>query len=292
MANILTLEDYTPGVSTEINCFGDSLTAGAGANQTDFYLSYPDHLKNSLYPRTIVNHGIGGQIIEEIACRQGARPIYLTIENNAFSGTSNTIITSISNDFVQAPSTQDRYVTGIICGVPAIITRTVGTTHYVIRGFGGSTRSILPNSIFYPDSAYNAKQSIQVLWLGRNNVPDFSILLQTINDAVLYMERPRRVMIIGVLPALNEPIGSSRYIAITNVNATLQNTYPNNYIESAPPTTEEMNLIKYVPTAQDMIDINKGVFPNGMRSDSIHLNGFGYNIIANRVAKMVKQYNW
>ncbi|MDA6068977.1 hypothetical protein NJT12_05010 [Flavobacterium sp. AC] len=292
MANILTLDDYTPGVSTEIHCFGDSLTAGAGANQTDFYLSYPDHLKNSLYPRTIVNHGIGGQTIEEIACRQGARPIYLTIENNTFLGTSNSLITDISNDFVQAPSTQDRYVTGIICGVPAIITRTVGTTHYVIRGFGGSIRNILPNSIFYPDSAYNAKHSIQVLWLGRNNVPDFSILLQTINNAILYMEKPRRVLVIGVLPALNEPMGTSRYTAITAVNSTLKNTYPNNYIESTPPTTEEMSFIRYSPSEDDIIDINKGVFPGGMRTDSIHLNGFGYNIMANRVAKMIKQYNW
>ena len=41
-----------------------------------------------------------------------------------------------------------------------------------------------------------------------------------------------------------------------------------------------MAAIMYNPTMQDNIDITNEVFPNG------------YNIIANRVAKIIKLYGW
>jgi lysophospholipase L1-like esterase len=53
-----------------------------------------------------------------------------------------------------------------------------------------------------------------------------------------------------------------------------------------------MSAIMYTPTTQDNTDITNGVFPTGMHYDSVHLNGYGYNIIANRVATLIKQYGW
>ena len=53
-----------------------------------------------------------------------------------------------------------------------------------------------------------------------------------------------------------------------------------------------MSAIMYTPTTQDNIDIANGVFPTGMHYDNVHLNGYGYNIIANRVAKLINQYGW
>ena len=46
----------------------------------------------------------------------------------------------------------------------------------------------------------------------------------------------------------------------------------------------------YTPTTQDNTDIANGIFHTAMRADAIHLNGFAYNIIANRVAKIIKLY--
>jgi lysophospholipase L1-like esterase len=102
----------------------------------------------------------------------------------------------------------------------------------------------------------------------------------------------RRFLVIGVLPALPEIIGTTNYNAIISMNAILSANYPNNYIASTPPTTTEMSFIMYTPTAQDNIDIANGVFPTGMHFDNTHLNGYGYNIIANRVALMIKQDGW
>jgi lysophospholipase L1-like esterase len=290
----LTSQDYTQGISNEISCWGDSLTQGAGSTGITGGLTYPQHLNNILYPRLIQNFGLGGQGMDAIASRQGAKPIYITLASNALGGGNDRSITSMSSQFLSNSDTNAYYVSGIVNNVPCIITRTVVSSveTYVIRGAQNSSASIPANSIFYPDSAYNALPTIQVWWWGRNNVPTLTGLDTLIDNAISIMPSPRRFLVIGVLPALNEIIGTVNYIAITAMNATLAANYPNNYIASTPPTTAEMNAIMYTPTTQDNIDIANGVFPTGMRNDNIHLNGYGYNIIANRVAKLINQYGW
>jgi hypothetical protein len=293
MPIILTSQDYTQGISNEINCFGDSLTEGAGAT-TATGLSYPAQLTNILYPRLIQNLGLGGQSMEQIASRQGAKPIYITISGNTLSGASNTSITSISSQFLYYALTTAQYASGIVNGVPCLITRTVVSSveTYVIRGYNSSTATIPPNSIFYPDSSFNALPTIQIFWWGRNNVPSLTGLDTLIDNAISIMPSPRRFLIIGVKPSLTEIIGTSNYTAIIAMNNILRSNYPNNYVECTPPTTTEMSAIMYTPTTQDNTDITNGVFPTGMHYDSTHLNGYGYNIIANRVATLIKQYGW
>lgn len=288
------LEDYNKGIVKEINCFGDSLTEGAGSVNTNS-LSLPNHLANILYPRTVFNQGIGGQTMEQIACRQGALPIYISLAGGKLNRNVDVAITSISTQFLStAASSLTKYSGGILNGIPCLITRTVVSTveTYVIRASNDSQILIADNSIFYPDSAYNAKDSIQVLWWGRNNVPNLTALEGLIDNAILKMSSPKRAIIIGVKPSLNEIIGTANYNACINMNNILASNYPDNYISIAPPTVDEMAYIKYIPTSQDNIDIANGVFPTGMHSDNTHLNGFGYNIIANRVAKMIQLYGW
>lgn len=289
-----TAQDYTEGISLEINCFGDSLTYGAGAVGTSM-LTYPQELQNILYPRMVINQGIGGQTMEQIACRQGAKPIYVTLIGNAFNGTNDVAISNISTQFLSTPSDANtRYASGILNGVPCLITRTVVSTveTYVIRGANSSVAQIPINSIFYPDSGYNALPTIQILWWGRNNVPNLTGLDTLLDNAITNITNPRRVLVIGVKPSLNEIIGTDNYNSCTNMNLILKTNYPNNYIEITPPTVEEMDYIKYTPTIQDNLEIQNGVFPSGMHSDNTHLNGFGYKIIANRVAKMINMYQW
>lgn len=295
MSIILKSEDYNKGISEEIICFGDSLTQGAGATTgLTGGLSMPSYLSNILYPRLVQNQGLGGQTMNQIASRQGAKPIYITITGNVLNGANDVAITSISSQFLSYADTRAMYASGIVNGVPCLVTRTVvsNVETYVIRGANNSTAAIPANSIFYPDSSFNAKDAIQVFWWGRNNVPTLTGLDILIDNAIDLMSSPRRFIIIGVLPARTEIIGTANYNAIIAMNAVLDANYPDNYIPITPPTVEEMLDIMYTPTSQDNIDIANGVFPTGMHADNIHLNGFGYNIIANRVAKMIQLYGW
>lgn len=294
MAVILNSQDYNQGISSEINCFGDSLTQGAGATGLVGGLSYPAHLSNILYPRLIQNLGMGGQSMEQISSRQGAKPIYITILNNTLLGINDTSITSISSQFLSMSDTVAKYASGIVNGVPCLITRTVVSSveTYVIKGANNSTSTIPPNSIFYPDSSYNALPTIQLFWWGRNNVPNLTGLDTYIDNAISIMPSPRRFLVIGVKNSLNEIIGTTNGNACISMNNILRTNYPNNYIEITPPTSLEMSAIMYTPTTQDNTDITNGVFPSGMHYDNTHLNGYGYNIVANRVAILIKQYGW
>ena len=83
--------DYGIGISPEIAMWGDSLTQGAGSTQPITTM-----LQNLLYPRLVINYGIGGQSLQQISMRQGSNPFQLTISGNAFSGTSAISVTYIN----------------------------------------------------------------------------------------------------------------------------------------------------------------------------------------------------
>lgn len=290
MAITLSSKDYNQGISNEIICFGDSLTAGAGATSLAGGLTFPQYLSNMLYPRLVLNSGLGGQTMQQIASRQGAKPIYITITGNSLIGNSGVAITSISSQFLTSSNTGLTFASGIVNNIPCYITRNSVGEVYTITGTRSGT--VPPNSIFYPDSSYNALPTIQIFWWGRNNVPNFTGLDILIDKAIEIMPTPRRFLVIGVKASLNEIIGTTNYNSIIEINNILRANYPNNYIECTPPTIAEMEEIMYTPTTTDNTDILNGVFPTGMHSDNTHLNGYGYNIIANRVAKIIKLYNW
>ena len=288
---ILTNLDYLPGVQNEIFFSGDSLTAGSGAT-TGNIISYVLQLMPG--QRLSKRNATGGQTAAQIAVKQGSEPLYITVLNNVLLGASQTSITTISNEFLSTPATTDTaFETGVINDVNAIITRTVvaGVETYTIRGFNNSTIAIPANSIFYPDNAFNNIKNTQVMWWGKNGnggVP----LLTLYDNAIKFMESPKRVLILGILVSLNEIIGTAGYIATTATNATLALNYPKSYVEMTPPTVAEMAYIKYTPSTQDNTDIANGVFPTGMRSDNVHLNSFGYYIVALRIATALKSYGW
>jgi len=129
--------------------------------------------------------------MEQIACRQGALPIYVSLAGGKLNRNVDVAITSISTQFLStSASSLTKYAGGILNGIPCLITRTVISTveTYVIRASNDSQILIADNSIFYPDSAYNAKDSIQVLWWGRNNVPNLTALVILSDNKVLRNE--------------------------------------------------------------------------------------------------------
>ena len=295
MKTTLYSSDYNKGISQEINCFGDSLTLGEAGNATP----YPKSLMDKLFPRLLINQGIGGQKTEQIAARQGGKPIFVTLNGNTFVGSNTISITNINIEFLStAANTTTAYSSGILAGVHCLIIRTVvsGVETYTVRPSSSSNTAVPVKTRFYPDSASNAKPTIQIFWYGRNDVFFGSTSLVNvpayIDDSIEFMQKPRRFLTIGILPALTEIIGTANYNSILSVNNTVKANYPNNYIESTPPTVSEMDAINYIPTTQDNIDIANGVFPSGMFYDNVHITTNGYMIIANRIYKKLVEYNW
>jgi lysophospholipase L1-like esterase len=292
--------DKTEGIVPTITCWGDSLTQGTGGTPFPTYLAYA-------YRRLVNNFGIGGQRMAQIAQRQGATPIYLTLSGNAFSGTTAVSVTSINyssptniNSPISTPADNTtRYMGGTINGIQCQLTRTSTggppstSETYTLKPVGTSVASIPSGSRFYPDDSFNAKNDIQVLWFGRNNVPTLTGLDTIIDNAIGVMAKPKRVIVIGVLNAIDEPNGSGNKTAIDAMNAILLANYPTNFIPITPPTQEEATAVGYgTLTGTDNTEISSGIFPTTFHTDNVHLNSFGYQVIANRVITMINSFDW
>ncbi|MFT4033443.1 MAG: SGNH/GDSL hydrolase family protein [Siphonobacter sp.] len=281
-----SVESVEPVVEWSVACFGDSLTAGAGGTP------YPALLQYYFKTYSITNYGVGGQRAQEIAVRQGGIPIYMSIEGEAFNGLNNIKITSLSNQFLTAPNdTQTETKQGTLNGIACIVTRTATLSSnneqlesYVVRPIDSSIAAIPADSIFIPEEAEKSKSKIQILWMGRNDVPILDDVAEIIDQCVEYINTPRRFVIIGILNALSQIKGTDEYDIIKNFNDALAVKYSDHYVAATPPTEEEMDFMHYAPSEYDLIDIENGTFPRGMHADDIHLNTYGYQLIANRVA--------
>lgn len=287
MTNIEPSDSY--GVSPVIDCFGDSLTALA---------IYTQQIRNGLPGRIVNNQGIAGQTAAQIACRQGGKTIFVTLTGNAFNGTNQVNITP-STQFLSTPADNTtRTAFGTVNGIACYITRSATGSApsqvetYTIRPLFTSAASIPANSVFIPDSATNAAKNIQILWMGRNDVPNLSQIPDLIDSCVAYIKRPRRVIVPGILMSVTETNGSAALNAIIAANNTLRSAYPNNYVEATPPTDAEFARIGYTKTAQDAIEIANGVWPASMRSDFLHLNDMGSQIKVNRIVDKYKQLDF
>lgn len=288
------------GYTSTIDLFGDSLTAGAGGNGQNLGTCLAAYLPS----RIVNNHGIGGQTAQQIAARQGGLPLTLSISGGAVPASFATAAVTPSTNFLSTPADDTtRYASGMINGSPVTISRTATggppstSESYTIMAAGNANSFTPPAwAPFVPDEGWNARDSVQVLWLGRNNVGDLSPVAPAIAQCVTFISEPKRYFVIGVLAALNETTGTTNGDAIANLNNSLSSTYGSLFIPSTPPTAAEMSAVGYTPTSQDNTDISNGVFPTGLRSDTtgtiIHLTGQGYQIFANRVKSVLDAQGW
>lgn len=299
MTTTLYPYDSGRGANRSISFVGDSLTAGTGATNG---LTMPVQVGLKLPQRVVLNFGIGGQTYQQIAARQGATPELVTLSGGAFNGLNAVSVTVVTELLSTQADNTTRYISGVLAGVPCFLSRTASggppstTENYTATPLYSTTAQIAANTPFYPDDwgGNNSASFIQVYWWGRNNVPTFTGLNAAYDAAIAALPSPRRFIIIGVLNATTEGIGSGNYNAIVAQNAAIQAEYPSNYVASTPPTAAEMAAISYTPSAQDLIDIGNGYFPTSMHNtgDTVHLNNIGYSIIALRVASLIQGMNW
>lgn len=282
------------GYTSTIDLFGDSLTAGSGGSGRNV-----ETVLRALLPGRIINNwGIPGQTAEQIAARQGGLPLTLTVTGGALPASFATAAVTPSTQLLSTPADNTtRYLSGSISGAPATLVRTAtggppstSETYTIMNAGNPNAVTVAGWAPFVPDQATNAADSVQVLWLGRNNVPSLANVPTLVNGCIQAIPQPRRVIVIGILPSLEETNGTSSKTAIDSANAsikTLTEAAGGVFIPSTPPTTAEMTALGYTPTTQDNTDIANGVFPTGMRSDTaaphVHLEGVGYSVFAYRL---------
>ncbi len=288
--------------------FGDSLTIGAGGTRP-----FGEWVGNVFPERPVFNDGINGQIALSIAIRQGGVPLTLSVAGGKFDGVKPVAVTKINNEFLSTPLNANVYSrTGTLVGVKCTITRKflpeIGE-RYTVEPLAKSDTEVpadppveieIPDgSVFELDDAVRLRTATQILWYGRNDISEGkpgADILATIKSSVDYIAEPRRYLVLGILCAATENKGTDGYARVTAFNDELALLYGKSYVAMTPPTESEMSDIGYAPSPGDMEDIEKGNFPRGMRAanstDQIHLNDFGYQLVANRVVKKIRELDY
>jgi len=284
--------------------FGDSLTVGVGGSK-----SLGEWVGEAFSERPVFTDGVNGQLAESIAVRQGGIPVTLSVAGRKFNGDNPVAVIKLSNEFL--PVTLDSKVytrKGTLAGVPATITGKYSPEtgeRYTVQPIvkedtGASTGApieteIPDDSVFELEDAVRMRTATQILWYGRNDVTrgrSTDDIFSAIKSSVNYIAEPRRYLVVGILLASTEYKGTDRYAKVTALNDELALLYRDAYVPMTPPTESEMNDIGFTPTAGDLQDIARGNFPSRMRApdftDEIHLNNFGYRIVANRIIKKIK----
>lgn len=297
------MEDIFPGLAKSekdktLAFFGDSLTIGAGGTKP-----YGNVVAAGLKDRPVISNGIVGQLAASIAIRQGGAPLVISIEGNKLNGIKPVKITKLSNQFLSTGSNSHEYSrTGSISGVHCTITRKVGAEQsdmYTITPSAVSFIDIPADSVFVLDDVERLKAATQILWYGRNNIGRTKAgdeIIAALDQSIAYLEAPARYIIPGVLLAAHENKGTDRYKQVTDINTRLAGLYGKSYVPMTPPTDAEMEAISYEATAEDRTDLGNLNFPRGMRTDintdDIHLNDWGYQIIANRVIAKIQELKY
>lgn len=293
MATTNTPVGYTP----TIDGFGDSLMAGAGGSGQNI----PSCLSALMPHRLINNLGIGGQTAEQVAARQGGLSVTLNVSGGQLlAGHAATACTpSVALLSTKADNTT-RYLSGTIAGNAVLLCRSATggppstTETYTVMSAGNPSAVPVPAwAPFIPDQGSNARDSIQIIGLGRNNVPsNLASVPALVAACVAQIHDPKRYVVYGVLAAQTETNGSSSKNAIDATNAALAAAHGALFVPFTPPTLTEMSAVGYTPTTQDTAEIATGVWPAGLRADTIHLLGAAYMIMALRIKAVLDSQGW
>ncbi len=275
----------TGAVSTQISTWGDSTTSGIGAS--DAASSYPGQLE-VLTGRKVYNGGVSGQTSDQIAARQGGAPALLTFVNNLLPATGSVDLASQSAFPVTAESPAP--VTGTIGGIHGRLDfrtdRNINPILLFTRDDAGLSQSIPANSPFYPDT-FGRESGINIFWMGQNNFYDPQGVKSDIALCIAFLSN-RRFIVMSLLNASNEGIGTASYIQLRQINADLARTYPDNFVD-----IRELLVNAYDPSnAQDVQDHNNDIPPRSLHNDTEHLNDKGYAFVARQVASFIAAKNW
>ena len=277
----------------KIVCWGDSLTWGSGG--TD----YPTIINGLQSVFDMINCGVGGENIPNIAARQGSNLIKLSNEITIPAGTTALNIGSSPFAFDYGDNNlllqgQGRYINTVnpmdLGGIKVNLSLSEGN-YYLTRVSAGIQRTFAAGTIIIPNGATLKKCDGNIYWGGTNggSFGSLAILKERLDNMINYNGNDN-YLILGLhktSTVWNSPSD------VVEINAYLENNYGNRFIDQL------KYMVKYgiqdaiqlgllsddgtYPTAQDVEDMQNNIPPTSLRVDDTHYNTIGYTLIAHLV---------
>lgn len=270
--------------STDLLFWGDSLTAGAGGNGTN----YPGVCAAELGGLVYKNCGVGGETVHTIAARQGGNTLIIPAGN--INGTySYTEFKDVYGALVSplrqgngSGSSNKLYIKDIECDLSLTQTTSTSTdATYTISGYTGGSSSI-PVLAKFAGSDFTGK--VVVMFVGQNGGIDLDTRISLIDSMIAHIGHTRYV-VMGLSSGDNATRDAE--------DATLLNKYGNRFF----PTRKL--LVNYgltinglTPTSTDTSNISVGTVPYSLRSDNVHLNAYGYTAVGKMLADHIRSLGY
>ena len=263
---------------TIIDCWGDSLTQGAGATN----YPYPKKLQELIGEQFVVNnYGQGSEIAEVVAFRQGGMgAIVLPFTASANASDYNKVtINSVNGASLETMSYSGKYYGNNIVylnGVDKWMFRRADGTLNLVCADG----SLLGKEYSRPTIVFAEGEGIGhviIICIGQNGWA-----AQT--------SRPEALA--DIIQKMVEHNGSERYIVVGRPTGNKNERNVEEIILASRFSNHFVNAREYIsayglsdnglsPTQEDIESMSSGAIPPQLRVDSVHMNDYGYTAMAN-----------
>jgi lysophospholipase L1-like esterase len=155
-------------------------------------------------------------------------------------------------------------------------------------GGGGDSSTTIKNRLL----AYNADflYGTQIIWAGRNNYSDPTTVKSDIAAMVAGLSHSR-YLILSIINGdyAGEYLGGAEHGMITTLNTDLATLYGSRFVDVRAPLVA---LGAPGAAQENATDYGHDVPPSGARSDSIHLDDDGYDLVGDTVYAKLVALGW
>ena len=276
--------------STVVDCWGDSLTQGAGANETPYPVVLATLLGNGF---TVNNYGIGGERAEDIAFRQGGLPaICQPVTIGSGSGDKNYItVRSLDGADMTATMRQGTGNSTVYLGGDKYLLRKDTNGVYLLMGDGAEAGRVYDRpTLLQAEGA--GTEHIAIIMIGQNGWGTNATRVRVTDeeDSIVIEHTADPATLANVIDAMiahnNGPyivcgIPSGSAESRRALEGELGSRYGERFVN----TREYVSAYGLAdagltPTAADTAAMAKGKIPPQLKSDDVHLTDAGMAAVA------------
>lgn len=271
--------ERTPTNYTIIDCWGDSLTQGAGATN----YPYPKKLQELIGEQFVVNnYGQGSETAEVIAFRQGGMgAIVLPFTAGANVSDYNKVtINSVNGASLETMSYSGKYY-----GNANVYLN--GTDKWMFRRSDGGSLNLV-----CADGSLLGKEYSRptIVFAEGEGIGHVAIICIGQNGWAAQTSRPEALA--DIIQKMVEHNGSERYIVVGRPTGNKNERNVEEIILASRFSNHFVNAREYIsayglsdnglsPTQEDTESMSSGAIPPQLRIDNVHMNDYGYTAMAN-----------
>lgn len=263
-----------------IDCWGDSLTYGAGVNER-LTQSYGGQLERLLakngYSVPVNIFGVGGETSTSICYRQGGIPLCVEPFTLKANEASDITLKQFLNNSFMGLALQGTY--GIspcyIDDIKGELSRSENQFKFTPHEFPETDVEITRPYQLVGEGTRLTSKNINVIWVGTNDGSTSTVeeIIKKQKYMVNHLEKDRYIIISLISKKYNENVDSynSKMAEEWGIHFLNIRDYLIDY------GLYDCNI---TPTEQDLSDIEDREIPSSLRNDAVHLNVSGYSVVA------------